>query len=363
MKNEVKSSITRDYILIFTSFFVIYIITQSIIAYNLFFSEGSTLLKVPADGSSAPTSIRFGDVALYFILPMTLMFAIYLAVSAFTIRNYKTKLRKINEFIDTINSDNLGVKITENFHKTELRNIAFRLNDMIDRIDRSFSHLRQFTSTVSHELKTPLTIIRGELEIALHSRKTEEEYQAIIASSLDEVLRLNNVVMALLDLSRADTGKFTMNVNRENISKLLEDIAEDAVILAESKEITVTSKIEKDVFARCDIARLHQAFLNIVDNAIKYSPDKGRIDIELKSIDKFVEVSFADSGYGIPQDAIPNIFDRFYRINDSSPGHSVQGSGLGLSIVKWIVDSHNGKIVVNSIEKQGTKFTILLPAN
>jgi signal transduction histidine kinase len=300
------------------------------------------------------------ELLIYIVLPVGIILTAFILINMVILIKYKKKIIRVEHFVDNINANTLNIKLIENFSSTELRILAKKINDMIDRLDLTFSRMRHFASIVSHELKTPLTIIRGELEIALHSKKEIEDYQVILASSLDEVLRLNNVVNALLDLSRAEEGRINMNLNRENISKLIEDIVEDAIILAESKNIQIESQIESNIFIVCDVARLHQAFLNLVDNAIKYTPLNGRLIINLKKNNSDLEISVSDTGHGIPQEAIPNIFDRFYRLN-SGETKGVQGSGLGLSIVKWIVDAHKGRIDVSSIENQGSEFRVILP--
>lgn len=349
MKNGNKSNMIRDYMIFFISFSVITLII-------LYLILSDTLTERPSITDTTSTQY----ILIYIILPIALILMAFIIINTVILIKYKRKIIKVEHFIDNVNGNTLNLKLIENFSSTELRILAKKINDMIDRLDLTFSRMRHFASIVSHELKTPLTIIRGELEIALHSKKDVEDYQVIIASSLDEVLRLNNVVNALLDLSRADEGRISMNLNRENISKLIEDIAEDAIILAESKNILVESNIEDNIYTVCDIARLHQAFLNLVDNAIKYTPPNGKLSVQLMRKNSHIEISVSDTGHGIPMEAIPNIFDRFYRIN-SVDAKEIQGSGLGLSIVKWIIDAHNGRIDVNSIENQGSEFRVIIP--
>jgi signal transduction histidine kinase len=359
MKSGNKSNMIRDYMIFFISFFVISLTLLYYFIYNTLDNRsliaGSTSTIV-----NSKLLLPAHEILIYIILPVALILMLFILISGIILIKYRRKIIKVEHFIDNISANTLNIKLIENFSSTELRVLAKKINDMIDRLDLTFSRMRHFASIVSHELKTPLTIIRGELEIALHSKKDIEEYQVIIASSLDEVLRLNNVVNALLDLSRADEGRISMNLNRENISKLIEDIAEDATILAESKNIFVESQIEFNIYTLCDVARLHQAFLNLVDNAIKYTPQNGRMSISLKRTDGNIEVSVSDTGHGIPKEAIPNIFDRFYRLN-SREAKGIQGSGLGLSIVKWIIDAHNGRIVVSSVENQGSEFKVIIP--
>jgi heavy metal sensor kinase len=244
--------------------------------------------------------------------------------------------------------------------KDEVGHLTKTFNRMIERLESSFIQIRQFTSDASHELRTPLTILQGELELALHSEKTTEEYEVVLLSALEEVGRLTNVVETLLNLSRADSGQIKMNFASVNLSKMVQDIAEDASILSEIKGVDVKCDIEANLYIEADQPRLHQAVLNIVDNAIKYTPEGGKISIELKNGGSFANIIVSDTGMGIPAEQLPRIFDRFYRV-DKARASTIQGSGLGLSIVKWIVDAHNGKINVQSKLHEGTTFTLNMP--
>ncbi|MBM2815906.1 MAG: hypothetical protein HW421_2668 [Ignavibacteria bacterium] len=275
----------------------------------------------------------------------------------------KLSLQSIDEITRTaheITASNLSQRLSVPDTKDEVGRLKTTLNEMIERLENSFTQIKQFTSDASHEMKTPLTILRGELELALHHQKTPDEYEFILASSLEEVSRLTNIVESLLELSRADAGQVKMNFQKQDIVPLLKDIIEDAEILAESKNLIITTKIDDSVECTIDAPRLHQAFLNIIENAIKYTPANGKINIELSEDNFFTEIKVSDTGIGIPAEQLPHIFDRFYRANrDKTEG--ITGSGLGLSIVKWIIDAHQGKIFVDSRLQQGTVFTVLLP--
>lgn len=274
----------------------------------------------------------------------------------------KVSLKQIDEITRTaeeITAKHLNKRLPEVHTDDEVGHLTKTLNEMIERLEGSFNQIRRFTADASHELRTPLTILRGELEIALHKVQTVEEYQMIILSSLEEVERLSNVVETLLELSRADAGQVKMNYQETDLSNLITEISEDAEILAEAKGLKLFRGIEKKVFIQCDPARIHQAVLNVIDNAIKYTHPGGAITIKLKKHREYSEIVISDTGIGIPEEQIPFIFDRFYRI-DKARSKNIQGSGLGLSIVKWIVDSHNGSIEIQNLS-QGTMFIIKLP--
>ncbi len=272
-------------------------------------------------------------------------------------------LKPIDNLIHTANQisvKNLSLRLPYSDMDDEVGRLSKTLNDMFARLESSFNQIRQFTFDASHELKTPLTILRGELELSLVSHKSENDYLKIIASALDEVIRLSNVVEALLELSRADMGRVKMNFTKKSLSKLMIDVAEDCEILAESKDIRVEFNIAPNIEAHIDSVRMHQAILNIVDNAIKYTDIGGKIWIELRTDKGFADIIVRDTGHGIPENELPKIFDRFYRV-DKSRASTIVGSGLGLSIVDWIVKSHYGKIYAFSKVGEGTEITIRIP--
>lgn len=261
---------------------------------------------------------------------------------------------------DEITAKNLSRRLPEVPTKDEVGHLVRTLNKMIERLERAFIQIKKFTSDVSHELRTPLTILRGEMEIALHSRKTPEEYEDVLVSALEEVGRLTNVVESLLELSRAEMGQINMNFQNENISKIALEVAEDISIIAESKDIKIETKVESNVIAPIDAPRIHQALLNLLDNAVKYTPRGGYVALSLQKNGEYVELVVEDNGIGIPSEDIPYIFDRMYRV-DKARASNIQGAGLGLSIVKWIVESHHGTITVQSEVNKFTRFVVNLP--
>lgn len=274
----------------------------------------------------------------------------------------KLSMRPIDDIIkraDDISATNLSLRIPEINSKDEVGHLTRTLNQMIDRLENSFNQIKKFTSDVSHELRTPLTILQGELEVALRKQKTIEEYEAVLVSALEEVARLTNVVETLLDLSRAESGQVKMNMTVGDLSKLLAGIVEDAEILAEMKNVKLFANIDDNVKLPFDGARMHQAILNVIDNAVKYTPRGGSIYIELAKKTKTAEIIIRDTGIGIEKEELKHIFDRMYRV-DKARSKNISGIGLGLSIVKWIIDGHKGKIEVDSIVNKGTTFKIIL---
>ncbi|TAE34331.1 MAG: HAMP domain-containing protein [Candidatus Kapaibacterium sp.] len=296
--------------------------------------------------------------SLIFALPFILLLAV--GSGWFLAKYFVQPVQVMTQLAEEITEHNLSQRLPERRVNDEITQLARTLNAMIERLERSFKQIRQFTGDASHELRTPLAILMGELEVALHSDKTPEEYQEILSSALEEVSRLSQVVKNLLELSRADSGQVALDVKVMNVSALLEDIVEDAMMLGEEKNIRVESSVERDVVIFGDKVRLHQAFLNIIDNAIKYTPHGGLVTVSLRKQDESALVSVADTGLGIPESDQDLIFDRLFRVDKSRSGE-LGGHGLGLSIVKWVVEAHKGKIKVTSQLGKGSIFFIWLP--
>lgn len=270
-------------------------------------------------------------------------------------------IEKITQTAREITARRLDQRIPSPPADDEIARLVATLNDMIARLEASFQQIRQFTSDVSHELRTPLSILMGELELALRSRRSPEEYERILSTALEEVVRLSKLVQNLLELSRAETGQINLTMEQLDLSLLLHDIVEDAEILAEAKNIQVHSSIETPLWIQGDKHRLYQAFLNLVDNAVKYTPENQTIAIRGARQGKSVVVEIEDTGIGIPEKEIPLIFRRFYRV-DKARSRKIQGQGLGLAIVQWIIHSHGGEIQVESTPGKGSCFRVILPA-
>lgn len=272
------------------------------------------------------------------------------------VKNHVSQIRDLRKKQPHLNNFNL-----KNIDKNELfEELDYLFDDLKTHIDKLDSSVHD----IAHELKTPLTIIRGELELSLLSVKSHEDYVMVLASALDEIIRLTNVINNMQEITKAESGQINMNINElHNLSLLLENTLEDFALLASEKDIEISSDIEKDHFTLFDKQRIHQVILNILDNAVKYTEKGGEINISLRKNEKsdFIIIEIADTGIGISQDQIEKVFERFYR-TDKAKEIKASGSGLGLSIAKWIVESHNGKIELWSEEGKGSKFTVYIPS-
>lgn len=261
-----------------------------------------------------------------------------------------------------ITAENLDQSIPPRDVDDEIGRLINTMNDMIRRLHNSFAVMRQFSSDASHELRTPLTIMRGEIELALRSDKSPEEYRRVLASTLEEIVRLKSIIDNLLLLGKADQGVVELQLEEVHLDELIRDLHGDSEVLAEPKNITVELKKAEPLTVVGDRGRLRQLFLNIVDNAIKYTPDGGHVAISVEQQNGTAVVAVEDTGIGIPPQDLDRIFERFYRV-DKARSRELGGTGLGLSIAKWIAEVHRGSISVQSELNKGSTFTVRLPIN
>jgi signal transduction histidine kinase len=233
---------------------------------------------------------------------------------------------------------------------------------MIERLQKSFLQVQQFSADASHELRTPLTIMRGEIEVALRNQKMSKQSRELLSSIYDELLRLSSIVESLMLLIKSDTGSLVFSMKTIHLDEVLRELYEDTRTLAKSKKIEVTLEYSETAVINGDLTRLKQVFINLVDNAIKYIPTHGSVTLSLINDGGNACITIKDTGIGIPVHEREKIFDRFYRVQQSHPSlEDAGGSGLGLSIAKWIIEAHHGSIDVQSREGQGSTFTVKLP--
>ncbi len=260
-----------------------------------------------------------------------------------------------------ISRENLGARVKVKNTDEETKYLADTFNDMIGRLEESFRYISEFSSHVAHELKTPLAIIRGEAEIALRKERTAEDYKKALVITLEEAEHMLKMIDNLLLLTRIEYKAETFNFEQINFVDFLQDIYEDSLILAAQKDITFTLEMkQKKIEVRAERLHLKRLFLNLFDNAIKFTPAGGRVDIVVRCVVKNVKISIADTGSGISPEDLPNIFKRFYRA-EKTEQIKVSGHGLGLSIAQSIVKIHQGSIEVESQPQKGATFTVTLP--
>ncbi|RMG99278.1 MAG: HAMP domain-containing protein [Chloroflexi bacterium] len=252
-------------------------------------------------------------------------------------------------------ADDLSRRVPNADRNDEIGVLAQALNQTLERLERLFQTQQRLLADVSHELRTPLTAIRGNLDLMRRMGEADPESLAIIQEEVDRMTRL---VGDLMMLARADAGGLPLERKPVELDNLLFEVYRQAILLAKSVSVRLTEVDQVCVLGDAD--RLKQLFLNLIDNAIKYTPDGGEIELRLSKNEGWAIVSVSDTGVGIPAEDLPYIFDRFYRV-DKARNRKQGGTGLGLAIAKWIAEAHGGKIQVESTVGEGTTFTVLIP--
>jgi len=258
-----------------------------------------------------------------------------------------------------ISSSNLDEKIDIAGRRDELGRLAETFNAMIGRLKDAFQRVNQFSIDVSHELKTPLTILKGETEVALRKEREKADYQKLLLSNLEEIDRMSCIIDDLLLLSKADSKEIKLNVEEVALRDLIMDVCMNMKVVADKKEVELQTNELEDVRLKGDELKLRRMLLNVVENGIKYSQIGGKVTVSSFVNDGYVQIDVKDEGIGISEEDIKFVFDRFYRADRSRKRES--GSGLGLSISRWIAEAHKGSIEVKSQPAKGSMFTIKLP--
>jgi heavy metal sensor kinase len=259
-----------------------------------------------------------------------------------------------------ITADRLNERLTVSNQRDEIGRLTAVINETIARLESSFDQLRRFTADSSHELRTPLAVVRGLGEAAVADRRTPAEYEEAIGSMLEEIDRMSNLVDTLLRLSHADAGAIRLSRESLDLGQLARDVAASLAILAEERNQTLASDITSGVIVSADRLVLREAVTNVLDNAIKYSPDGSTIAVRVEADGDQAMLAIADEGPGIAPEHRERIFHRFFRV-DEARSRERDGTGLGLAIAKWAVDINGGQITVHERPRGGSEFRILLP--
>jgi heavy metal sensor kinase len=302
--------------------------------------------------------MRFLSVLLL-LAPFTVMVAVALVyrVTSNALSPLSTMVRRA----ERITAERLNERLPIHDPSDDLGHAARVFNQLLQRLEDSFSQLRRFTSDASHELRTPLASLRSIGEVSLQNHHSATEYREVVASMLEEVMRLSHLVDRLLVIARADSGQISLRLSVFSCLDLVQEVTDLVGILAEDKQQTLRVSGSPELAVRADRGILRQAILNLVDNAIKYSPRESDILVELRQLSAAtVEISISDQGPGIPPAEQALVFDRFYR-TDEGRSRERGGAGLGLSIAKWAVEVHAGSIGVLPGNSVGSCFYVRLP--
>lgn len=296
------------------------------------------------------------------VLAIALLLATAIAVVGgfFLIRSSLKPLDNIAARAQKITSRSLHERMPVSDTGDELQQLSISLNRMIERLEDAFHHISRFSADASHELRTPLTIMRGELEAAVQNPKIDAEVREALGNVLEEAVRLSKIVDQLLTMSRLDAGEAFLEVSRFDFSDLVRTTVEYMRLLGDEKNLALTVEAPEAVQVEGDRSRLQQVIVNFVDNAIKYTPEGGSVNVSIRAeADKAILV-VTDTGIGISAEGQAHIFERFYR-TDKARSRQMGGTGLGLSIVKSIGAAHGGGVAVQSAEGRGSTFRFEIP--
>jgi heavy metal sensor kinase len=272
-------------------------------------------------------------------------------------RRALTPIEQMTERARSITAERLSDRLPVAHPENEMGRLASVFNETLSRLEGSFDQMRHFTADVSHELRTPLTAIRSVGEVGLRGHRTEASYRGIIGSMLEEVDRLSQLVDRLLALSRAGTKQPPFALDTVDFASLAEDVISHLGVLAEEKGQTLTIEKIAAPRVRADRVVLRQALINLVDNAIKFTPPSGRVRLRLSETSSLAVVDVIDSGPGVPAHARDHIFDRFYRTD----GNEAVGTGLGLSLARGSVEAIGGRLTLEQTGPEGSTFRIAIP--
>jgi signal transduction histidine kinase len=316
-------------------------------------------LVIQARGIYSPQQPRSSCLPLLLLCIALLAIAYWLQLGRGRNRATQALIEQLEQNIATQPPIELD---TQSVKDPLLRRLIVNYNKHIAELSDSLSRAHQFTANVTHELRTPLTILRGESEIALRSERSNDELRSALESNLEESNRMSRLIDDLLLLAKSELGEIPIRHDRLYLAELIPELQYQTKILAKKKNISILLDwtTGKDLYLAADNLRLRQVFLNLLSNAIQYTPEGGTITIRVVPQEQDVNISIIDSGVGIAAEHLQHIFERFYRV-DKNKNRNDGGSGLGLAIAQWIVEAHRGKITAQSQPGKGSCFTVTLP--
>jgi heavy metal sensor kinase len=319
-----------------------------------------TLYRVEVGTSAAPAAATLAQVLVMLAVGLPVAVAVAVAGGFILVRRALEPVERMAVKAEEISQHNLSERLPVVESGDELERLSVSLNHMISRLEDALRGSKQFVADASHELRTPLTVMRGELESLAQDERLARTTREALGSVLEEVARLAEIVESLFALSRLDAGEAGGEWLCFDLAELAATTAEQMSLLATDKNIRVDCESEPGAIVRGDRARLKQVIVNLLDNAIKYTPNGGRVTLRVRREDAHAVLDVTDNGIGIPPDALPHVFQRFYRV-DGSRSREQGGAGLGLSIVKSICAAHGAEVEVLSPPGGGSTFRVRQP--
>ena len=315
---------------------------------------------LPTNIAELPPQLLVGTmIVLAPIIFVVSIIVAYLVVGS----SFRPVEQLMNEVEAITDGRSLHRRLPADSSNDELSRLSVTVNAMLARLETSFAALRRFTADASHELKTPLTVLRADVERAMHPATNRGERMVALEEALQETARMSDLVDSLLTLARADEGRFDIHRTPIELDPLVREVYETAVILGEHAGLTLSLPQLEDGVVMGDRTRLRQLLLNLVTNAIKYTPRGGRVEVAVtRRPHDEIAITVRDTGIGIAATDLPHVFDRFWRADRARSRASERGGfGLGLAISQWIVQAHGGSLTVQSRLGRGSVFTVVLP--
>ena len=269
----------------------------------------------------------------------------------------------ITRAAQSIGIENLSQRLDVPAAGDELQRLSETWNSMLARLEAAVTRLLQFTADASHELRTPITLIRATAELTLRRERPVETYREALRQIIDEADRTARLIEDLLLLARADAGLPALPLDRVELTPLVRDVCEQGQILAQERQLEISAEgPEQPVYVDANDPALRRLLLLLVDNAVKYTPAGGRITLSVGLEPSGATVTVRDTGIGIPDTALPHVFERFYRV-DESRNREAGGTGLGLAIAQWIAERHHARLEAESVVGQGSAFRVRFPSS
>jgi heavy metal sensor kinase len=334
---------------------------RQFLVYSMLFTSPDGIHYVIENGAPyQQVQVVLHGLLLTFAIYMPFIVSIAVGGGYWLMRQSLRPVQQITDRAERITSSNLSERIPVIRTGDELERLSTSLNRMIARLDDAFTHINRFSADASHELRTPLTILRLELEGILQKHSFSPTLADEIGSALEETYRMSRIVESLLAISRLDAGEIKIEKARLDLGLLTESTVDAMQLLAEEKCISLNCFAPAGIFVEGDRTRLQEVIVNLTDNAIQHTPKGGQVEVRVRKESGNAVLEVADNGAGILAEALPHIFERFYRA-DKARSRSSGGTGLGLSIVKAICAAHGAEIKVTTEEGKGSCFRVDLP--
>jgi len=325
-----------------------------------FKSSGNPDYLVEFGALLSPVETMLDHLFLQLALGLPLAVIVITVGGYLLVRRALTPVEQITRAAERITQHNLSERLPAAQTGDELERLSLALNRMITRLDDALQNSQRFVADASHDLRTPLTILRGELEHFVEDTRLNSELRERVGSMLEEVVHLGKIVEQLFTLSRLDAGEAQTEWTHFDLTELAKTTVEQMNLLAEDKGITVSCETSPPVPVKGNRVRLKQVIVNLLDNAIKYTPEKGTVHLRVQAANGHAVLEVEDTGIGIPRDALTHVFERFYRVDPSRAADS-ESAGLGLAIVKSICTAHGAEVEVTSVSAIGSCFRVRLP--